>query len=82
MQLVSGQKIALNPLIQQASTFELVIQWCADFEVDISSFGLGQHERLYHDDYMTFYNQPQTPQGEIKLSFEQKHSSSNRFKSN
>ena len=78
MQLVSGQKIALNQLIQNDTKFELVVQWCADFEVDISSFGLGQHERLYHDDYMTFYNQPQTPQGEIQLSFEQKHSSSNR----
>lgn len=77
MQLVSGQKIALNQLIQNDTKFELAIQLNANFDIDISSFGMGQNDTLYHDDYMTFYNQPQTPKGEVQLTLEQKNSSSN-----
>ena len=76
MQLVSGQKIALNQLIQNDTKFELAIQFSTNFDVDISSFGIGLNDTLYHDDYMTFYNQPQTPKGEVELNLEQKKSSS------
>lgn len=75
MLLVSGQKIALNQLIQNDTKFELAIQFSANFDVDISSFGIGLNDTLYHDDYMTFYNQPQTPKGEVELTLEQKNSS-------
>lgn len=54
MLLVSGQKIALNQLIQNDTKFELAIQFSANFDVDISSFGIGLNDTLYHDDYMTF----------------------------
>ena len=61
MQLVSGQKIALNQVIQNDQKFTLTVQFKAAFEIDISSFGVGQNDQLFHDDYMTFYNQSQTP---------------------
>ena len=41
MQLVSGQKIALNQLIQNDKKFTLRVQFKASFDVDISSFGVG-----------------------------------------
>lgn len=66
MQFVSGQKISLNQLIQQNLTFTLRVEVSAEFDVDISSFGLNVHDHLVSDDYMTFYNQPQTPNAEVK----------------
>lgn len=66
MQLVSGQKISLNQIIRNDQKFTLRVQFKAAFDVDISSFGIGQNDQLFHDDYMTFYNQPQTPYGEVQ----------------
>ena len=66
MQLVSGQKIALNQLIQNDTKFTLRVHFNAPFDVDISSFAVGQNDKLFNDDYMTFYNQPQTPYGEVQ----------------
>ena len=66
MQLVSGKKIALNQLLQNTDAFTLAIQINAVFDVDVSSFGLGVRDQLFNDDYMTFYNQPQTPRAEVQ----------------
>ena len=66
MQLVSGQKIALNQVIQNDTKFILRIQFKASFDIDISSFALGENDKLFHDDYMTFYNQPKTPHHEVQ----------------
>lgn len=66
MQLISGQKISMSQLIQMDTRFSIRIQFQAPFELDLSSFGLGINDKLYHDDYMTFYNQPQTPQHEVE----------------
>ena len=68
MQLVSGQKIALNQLIQNDKKFTLRVQFKASFDVDISSFGVGQKDKLFNDDYMTFYNQLKTPKCEVQYS--------------
>lgn len=68
MQLVSGQKIALNQLIQNDKKFTLRVQFKASFDVDISSFGVGQNDKLFNDDYMTFYNQIKTPKSEVQYS--------------
>lgn len=76
MQLIFGQKIALNQIIQTSDLFTLRIQMNATFEIDVSSFGLGVGDTLFNDDYMTFYNQPQTPKGEVELTLKQKNSSS------
>lgn len=66
MQLISGQKIALNQIFQTSDLFTLRIQINATFEIDVSSFGLGTGDTLFNDDYMTFYNQPQTPAAEVR----------------
>ena len=65
MQLVSGQKIALHSLLQDNAKFSLIVRINAPFVVDVSSFGIDSNDRLFHDDYMTFYNQPQTPNAEV-----------------
>lgn len=68
MQLVSGQKFALAQLLQSTLQFTVRVQVQASFEIDISSFGLGENNKLYHDDYMTFYNQPKTPEQEVQYA--------------
>lgn len=68
MHLISGQKIALNQIIQTSDVFTLRIQMNATFEIDVSSFGLGVGDTLFKDDYMTFYNQIKTPKSEVQYS--------------
>ncbi|NNP72534.1 tellurium resistance protein [Acinetobacter defluvii] len=68
MQLVSGQKFALAQLLQSTLQFTVRVQVQASFEIDVSSFGLGENNKLYHDDYMTFYNQPKTPEQEVQYA--------------
>lgn len=68
MQLISGQKLALSQLLQQQTQFSIRVVFQAPFELDLSSFALNTQDKLYHDDYMTFYNQPVTPRNEVKYS--------------
>lgn len=70
MNLISGQKIALDKLIQNGQAFAVKIVAKADFPVDISCFGIGTDDRLFHDDYMIFYNQPKSPQHEVEYRAE------------
>lgn len=70
MQLITGQKIALHQLLQHETVFKLRVQFTAAFEVDISCFGIATSDKLYHDDYMTFYNQPITPKGEVQYQLQ------------
>ena len=69
MQLITGQKTALPKLMGEDTRFNVAIQCIAPFEIDLSCFGLTENNQLLHDDYMTFYNQPQTPQGEVQYQF-------------
>ncbi len=74
MQFISGQKLTLNQLLQADTAFQIRVQIQAPFDIDISSFGITPNDKLFHDDYMTFYNQPQTPQGEVQYKcVEQTH---------
>ncbi len=68
MQLISGQKLPLSQLIQNETKFSIRIVFEAPFQLDLSSFGIGINDKLYHDDYMTFYNQPATPRNEVKYN--------------
>lgn len=70
MNLISGQKIALDKLIQNEQAFIVKIVAKADFPVDISCFSIGLDGRLLHDDYMIFYNQPKSPQYEVEYRAE------------
>ena len=66
MQFISGQKLTLNQLLQADTAFQIRVKIQAPFDIDISSFGITPNDKLFHDDYMTFYNQPQTPAAEVR----------------
>lgn len=70
MQLISGQKLALHQLLQTDTQFEIRVQVKASFEIDLSSFGIAPNDQLFSDHYMTFYNQPHTPQGEVQYQLQ------------
>ena len=70
MQLITGQKIALQQLIQAETQFKLRVQFSAPFDIDISCFGIAPNDQLFNDDYMTFYNQPLTPKGEVQYQLQ------------
>ncbi|WP_151801419.1 vWA domain-containing protein [Acinetobacter guillouiae] len=70
MQFITGQKLALHQLLQTETQFKVRVQVQAPFEIDISSFGIAPNDKLFHDDYMTFYNQPQTPKGEVQYQLQ------------
>ena len=70
MQLITGQKIALQQLIQAETQFKLRVQFSAPFDIDISCFGITPNDQLFSDDYMTFYNQPLTPKGEVQYQLQ------------
>ncbi len=76
MQLITGQKTALQQLLQSNTQFKLRVQLSAPFDVDISCFGIAPNDKLFSDDYMTFYNQPQTPKGEVQY---QSHATAHVF---
>ena len=65
MQLTTGQKQPLSNLIGSQQQFEIRLQFNAPFEMDYSCFGLNKEGKLQHDDYMTFFNQPQSPKQEV-----------------
>lgn len=75
MQLSSGQKQPLSQFFQQQQ-FEIRIKFDAPFALDYSCFGLNEQGKLLHDDYMTFFNQPQSPKSEVRY---QKNSQSESF---
>ncbi|MBP2543129.1 vWA domain-containing protein [Acinetobacter guillouiae] len=70
MQFITGQKLALHQLLQIETQFKVRVQVQAPFEIDISSFGIAPNDKLFHDDYMTFYNQPQAPKGEVQYQLQ------------
>ncbi|MEG6546135.1 VWA domain-containing protein [Acinetobacter bereziniae] len=70
MQFITGQKLALHQLLQTETQFKLCVQVQAPFEIDISSFGIAPNDKLFHDDYMTFYNQPKTPKSEVQYQLQ------------
>ena len=61
LSLVRGQKVKLTDLLQGQSSFYIQVQYQADFDLDIATFGLDSQYRLSDERYMTFYNQPETP---------------------
>lgn len=71
MQLTTGQKLPLSNLIDLTRPFEIQLQFQAPFEMDCSCFGLNEQAKLQHDDYMTFFNQPQSPKSEVQYQKKQ-----------
>lgn len=74
LNLIRGQKIKLADLFQAQTHFYIQIQYQAPFNLDLASFGLDAAYKLSDERYMTFYNQPQTPCGAVKLVDNQTYS--------
>lgn len=56
----------LNCGIDTNAPFEVVVYVKGQATYDICCFGLDAKEKLTDEDYLVFYNQPQTPDGAIK----------------
>lgn len=78
LNLIRGQKIKLTDLLQGQSSFYIQVQYQADFDLDIATFGLDSQYRLSDERYMTFYNQPETPCQAVCLL--ENHNKSNEFR--
>lgn len=63
MNLVQGQKTKFD----SSSPVKATVNFQSSFGNDISCFALDGNGKLVNDDYMTFYNQPVSPKGEVKL---------------
>lgn len=75
LSLIRGQKIKLDDLLQGQNSFYIHIQYQANFNLDIASFGLDPQYKLSDERYMTFYNQPKTPCQAVQLTDNQVQSS-------
>ena len=62
--LITGQKAKFTDsgIGQQ---FSLLVELTASTVIDVACFGLNGQQQLASDDYMTFYNQPNTPCGAV-----------------
>lgn len=67
MDMIRGQKLKITDVVANNNTFNVDIQLNAPFGVDVSCFGLDVAQKLSDERYMTFFNQPQSPCGAIKL---------------
>ena len=54
LNLIRGQKIKLNDLLQGQNAFYIHIQYQASFILDLASFGLDAQYKLSDERYMTF----------------------------
>lgn len=68
MQMQRGQKQKLN--VQ--GSVQLSCSYQSNQMIDFSCFGVNQDNKLVNEDYMVFYNQKQSPKGEIRLTNDEK----------
>lgn len=68
MQLIRGQKLKVNDILPNASSFSLQVDITSSLVIDVSIFGLDNANRLSDEAYMIFYNQPISPCNSIKLT--------------
>lgn len=71
MQLQVGQRVPLANLIGEQFDFEIEVDFKANFPLDVSAFGVTADNKLFHDDFMTFFNQPIAPNGVVEFSQQQ-----------
>jgi tellurite resistance protein TerA len=65
--MTRGQRFKLADLTANPSQFSIGVKIDAPLMIDFSCFGLDAQGKLSDDRYMTFYNQPATPCGGVKL---------------
>lgn len=63
MNLIQGQKTKFD----SSSPVKATVSFQSSFDNDISCFALDNNGKLISDDYMTFYNQPVSPNKEVQL---------------
>ena len=68
MQLIRGQKLKLSDILYNQQAFSLQIIPPTGIALDIAIFGLDNQAKLSNEDYMIFFNQPQSPCQSIKLT--------------
>ncbi|PTQ90760.1 TerD family protein [Agitococcus lubricus] len=66
MEISRGQRLPIASLLN-SQTFELAVTTVGALVVDISCFGLDATQKLSDERYMTFFNQPKTPCGGVKM---------------
>ncbi len=67
LNLVSGQKVKVSDIRSPSQSLIVTLEIAATFEIDFSCFGLDDSGKLSDERYMTFFNQPQTPCGAVKI---------------
>lgn len=71
MDMIRGQKVKIADIMANNTTFSVLLQFNAPFALDVSCFGVDSAGKLSDERYMTFFNQPQTPCGGVKLASNQ-----------
>jgi stress response protein SCP2 len=66
MEIQRGQRVPVLNLVDGLS-FQLAVRIVSDLAIDVSCFGLDAAQRLSDERYMTFFNQPETPCGGVRL---------------
>ena len=68
LNMVLGQRVKIVDLNPTNQPLKVKIKIAtSSFDLDFSCFGLDESGKLSDDRYMTFFNQPQTPCGAIKI---------------
>lgn len=68
MNITKGQRLPLAQIVQNNESFQIAVNINSPgLAVDFACFGLDAAGKLSDDRYMTFFNQPETPCGGIKL---------------
>lgn len=76
MDMIRGQKVKIADIIANHTPFSVLLQFNAPFALDVSCFGVDSAGKLSDERYMTFFNQPQTPCGGVKLASNQNNQTS------
>ena len=68
MEITRGQRLSLVDFLQNNLSFQIELS-IVGVPVDFSCFGLNADGKLLCDEYMTFFNQQQTPCNGVSVSF-------------
>lgn len=71
MRLQAGQRFTLSSVLGASLSFDVRVRFVSPFEIDVSIFGVSQNEKLFSDDYMVYFNQPNSPNNAIVMLREQ-----------
>ncbi|MDP2829803.1 MAG: VWA domain-containing protein [Sulfuricellaceae bacterium] len=68
MEIARGQRFKLADILPSGNSFELNLNLSAGgLKLDAACFGLDSNKKLSDEAYMTFFNQPETPCGGVKI---------------